>query len=64
MSRDEVSAGTTASSSGVPGESHPHHVEDACHGQWCCGCRFHPPGKPWGWAMEQWERHYEEAHRG
>jgi hypothetical protein len=38
----------------------PHPV---CVGQWCCGCSEHPVGKPWGWAAERWEAHYESCPR-
>lgn len=33
-----------------------------CVGQWCCGCRTHPIGKPWGWNYMAWERHNDREH--
>jgi hypothetical protein len=42
-------------------ERHDSDEPAVCVGQWCCGCREHPTGKPWGWNHEAWQAHYESG---
>lgn len=40
-----------------PMERHDEDTEPPCVGQWCCGCRVHPLGKPWGANSREWDEH-------
>lgn len=44
-------------------ERHDTNTPD-CAAGWCCDCALHPIGKPWGWNVEAWDRHYQQAHLG